>query len=276
MPQIEELPTTGPSAVRPTPGWALVPDSNYIDPSKAPLNPTASIRGKRSTRFENVAVSGDVLSSRKEREIRQRLEHLNSENRYDRKEVAIAIPKKAGDDKPSKKQTTGVRKILLSDKAFKHHLEDEVAHLSKQSEQGGSSTSYAGPQIAPSYAIPQPPPPKKRKAGPVNTSHIKSAAPDTVPPTTTTNAVEPSEFDVNPLLATSIPPLPSQDELLRLITAPPLSYNAARAAPASHYASLRRHFCDVCGYWGDVKCLKCGGRVCSLVHKAEHDSHCSL
>lgn len=271
MPHVEELPLTGPSSlVRPQPGWALIPDSTYIDPSKAPLNPAPTVRGKRSTRYDQSArVSGDAITARQKRATERRLEVLTSENKWDRKDVHIPIPKKAGDDKAGRKQTTGVRKILQSERTFKHHLEQEDSELEQQARQGGSSTSLTTPQIAPSYAIPQSPHPKKKKT---NSGSAQAAESESVPSSAnTTNA---SEFDTNPLLATSVAPLPSRDELLRLITAPPLSYNAARARPPSAGTPMRR-FCEICGYWERSRCLKCGASACGLEHSREHETQCA-
>jgi zinc finger HIT domain-containing protein 1 len=85
--------------------------------------------------------------------------------------------------------------------------------------------------------------------------------------------------DTDPLLMTPLPPFPSDDELRALMTAPPLSYLEARATwptdgddgTSPRYPT--RVFCAVCGYWGRVRCMKCGARVCALdcleVHREE-------
>lgn len=72
------------------------------------------------------------------------------------------------------------------------------------------------------------------------------------------------------LLLSSVPAAPSAALLEALVNAPPLSYNVARAAPSSS-GQPQRHFCEFCGYWGQVKCIKCGARVCGLVCKKAHD-----
>ncbi|KAK2072523.1 hypothetical protein P8C59_006871 [Phyllachora maydis] len=92
----------------------------------------------------------------------------------------------------------------------------------------------------------------------------------------------PHPLDNDPLLVSSVPPFPSDDELRALMTAPPLSYLATRAEWGGaaedegwqqHQRYPRREFCAVCGYWGRVRCLKCGARVCALdcldVHREE-------
>ncbi|KAJ4421990.1 hypothetical protein N0V82_003386 [Gnomoniopsis sp. IMI 355080] len=80
--------------------------------------------------------------------------------------------------------------------------------------------------------------------------------------------------DSNPLLESWLPPLPTDEELRELIKAPPLNYIQARGTwgeDESRYPV--RSFCEVCGYWGRVRCMKCGTRVCALdcldVHREE-------
>lgn len=84
----------------------------------------------------------------------------------------------------------------------------------------------------------------------------------------------PHPGDTDPLLESWLPPLPTDDELRELIRAPPLNYNQVRGKwteDDTRYPT--RHFCQVCGYWGRVKCMKCGTRVCALdcldVHREE-------
>jgi zinc finger HIT domain-containing protein 1 len=48
---------------------------------------------------------------------------------------------------------------------------------------------------------------------------------------------------------------------------PPLGYNNAKVEPS---IKPRRHFCEICGYWGNYKCLKCGVRYCSTECGAAH------
>ena len=72
------------------------------------------------------------------------------------------------------------------------------------------------------------------------------------------------------LLESVFPTRPSEALMDALITAPPLFYNAARVGPSSS-GKPQRHFCEICGYWGRVKCMKCGARVCGLVCKTAHD-----
>ncbi|KAH8890991.1 hypothetical protein GQ53DRAFT_747246 [Thozetella sp. PMI_491] len=85
---------------------------------------------------------------------------------------------------------------------------------------------------------------------------------------------KPHPGDDDPLLVSAIPPFPTDEELRALISAPPLSYLEARAHRGegeNRYPG--RTFCVVCGYWGRVRCMKCGTRVCALgcldVHREE-------
>lgn len=85
--------------------------------------------------------------------------------------------------------------------------------------------------------------------------------------------------DADPLLVSYMPPFPSDDELRALMTAPPLSYLEARATWGNEDDGWGRRyparvFCAVCGYWGRVKCLKCGTRVCALDCLETHREEC--
>ena len=71
--------------------------------------------------------------------------------------------------------------------------------------------------------------------------------------------------DGDPLLASRVPALPSDAELAALLAAPPLSYAEARAGwSEDDRRRPPRVFCELCGYWGRVRCIKCGVRVCAL------------
>ena len=89
--------------------------------------------------------------------------------------------------------------------------------------------------------------------------------------------------DSDALLTSRVPPFPSDDELRALMTAPPLSWNEARGSWAEADAEDRapqesryplRRFCEVCGYWGRVRCVKCGARVCALDCLDVHREDC--
>ncbi|AEO66021.1 uncharacterized protein THITE_2113748 [Thermothielavioides terrestris NRRL 8126] len=81
--------------------------------------------------------------------------------------------------------------------------------------------------------------------------------------------------DADPLLVSRVPAFPSDDELRALMTAPPLSYLEARGAWGEEERRYPvRVFCAVCGYWGRVKCMKCGTRVCALDCLEAHREEC--
>jgi zinc finger HIT domain-containing protein 1 len=84
----------------------------------------------------------------------------------------------------------------------------------------------------------------------------------------------PHPEDDNPLLVSRLPPLPSDDELRALLAAPPLTYLEARGTwpPQQQYPA--RVFCVVCGYWGRVRCMKCGTQVCALECLETHREEC--
>ena len=131
----------------------------------------------------------------------------------------------------------------MSQKTFANHLADEEAALAQR---GASITQTSIPN------------PKRSSA-----SELRCTPQDSTQP-----SEDPLEDD--PLLHTYVPSAPSQEVMQALTTAPPLSYNAARAEqPVS--GKPQRHFCEICGYWGNIKCLKCGARVCGLDCKGTHD-----
>ena len=90
--------------------------------------------------------------------------------------------------------------------------------------------------------------------------------------------------DDDPLLMSAVPRFPTDAELQARMTAPPLSYLEARATlPVARGEDGRaglvtrypaRVFCEVCGYWGRVRCIKCGTRVCALDCLDLHREEC--
>ncbi|KAM7208011.1 hypothetical protein V8F20_001557 [Naviculisporaceae sp. PSN 640] len=81
--------------------------------------------------------------------------------------------------------------------------------------------------------------------------------------------------DNDPLLVSYVPRFPTDDELRALLTAPPLNYLEARAVWGEEETRYpQRSFCDVCGYWGRVKCMKCGARACALDCLNAHKEEC--
>ncbi|KAL2182358.1 hypothetical protein L209DRAFT_759452 [Thermothelomyces heterothallicus CBS 203.75] len=225
-----------------TPGWAYVPDTGPTPP--AALQPTNRKRAARN----QPALSLSDLSAREETRLRKDLEALDRDSNRD---VNIPIPPRPGaSSKAQSKHTPNVRKILQSQKTFANHLDDYHAMLALAESNPAAAAALnpaqakpSTPAILPPYARPPPPP---------------------------------HPGDADPLVASRVPPFPSDDELRALMTAPPLSYLEARAAwdedgPGRYPV---RVFCAVCGYWGRVKCMKCGTRVCALDCLEAHREEC--
>ncbi|KAI1478387.1 hypothetical protein F4774DRAFT_385737 [Daldinia eschscholtzii] len=83
--------------------------------------------------------------------------------------------------------------------------------------------------------------------------------------------------DSDPLLVSRVPPLPTDAELRALLAVPPLSYTEARGRWTAEDDGRRypaRVFCEVCGYWGRVRCMRCGARVCALECLETHREEC--
>jgi zinc finger HIT domain-containing protein 1 len=78
--------------------------------------------------------------------------------------------------------------------------------------------------------------------------------------------------DNDPLLMSRVPDMPSDEELRRLLSHPPFNYGEVTGHRDNKYPV--RSFCEVCGYWGRVRCMKCGTRVCALDCLEAHKEEC--
>ena len=235
MPHIELLAN---QASAPAPGWAYVPESNYIDPSKTAINPT----GARA-RHKNAAGGAQghsELTARQQTAVQRRLQELDRD--APARDVTIPRDKAGGVGK-----TQGTRRILGSAKTWRNWLDDEEAMLGGQVQgvKGAAAAAAAAPAVA---------------AVPADAEDVQMAD-------------NPPETD--PLLRVDTLASVSPRQIEALLSVPPLSYNAARAAPPDDTAPPPRHFCEICGYWGRVRCLKCGSRICGLDCKTVHDAECS-
>ncbi|AEO53993.1 hypothetical protein MYCTH_2136876 [Thermothelomyces thermophilus ATCC 42464] len=243
-----------------TPGWAYVPDTGPTPP--AALQPTNRKRAARN----QPALSLSDLSAREETRLRKDLEALDRDSNRD---VNIPIPPRPGanskGDDARNKHTPNVRKILQSQKTFANHLDDYHAMLAL-----AESNPAAAAALNPAQAKPSTP----------SAAASKSASPapaaSAILPPYGRSPPPPHPGDADPLLVSRVPPFPSDDELRALMTAPPLSYLEARAGwdedgPGRYPV---RVFCAVCGYWGRVKCMKCGTRVCALDCLEAHREEC--
>ena len=154
----------------------------------------------------------------------------------------------------------------MSQKTFANHIADEEAFLALQ-------------QQHPPSAAPRVPAPKPSRSTPnmkrSSTTEVQSIQGEASQIGTaraggiaSSRAKDP--LDDEPLLKSQVPSVPSGEVMEALLSGPPLSYNAARAAPPPP-GKPQRHFCEICGYWGSIKCMKCGARVCGLECKGAHD-----
>lgn len=178
------------------------------------------------------------------------------------------------------KYTPNVRKILQSQKTFSNYLDDFLA-MQAQAEGGPTAASNNRPTNSNS----------KRPAGKRDaTASTPTASTKPTPgiqeeDVTMTDADLPPILvgsyrppptahagDNDPLLVSRVPELPSDEELRKLLAHPPLTYYEARGKWEDTYPT--RLFCEVCGYWGRVRCMKCGTRVCALDCMETHKEEC--
>jgi zinc finger HIT domain-containing protein 1 len=263
MPHVEVLPNSASAAA---PGWHYVVDTGY-DPSKVAFNPKDR---KRVAARPGGPRGENELSARQQTAIARRIAELDRDN--DMKQV-VNVPGKQGitsmllsifvkaDHSTAPAKTQNTRRILQYQRQIKHWLDEEEALLQ------------------------QAPPPRPTAAG-ARTGQLtrrQSTMPQTPAEGTPGPAQSAStpfgtgrefEDDVDPLLSieSSVPPPIKPAELEALLSAPPLSYAESHAAPPAPGGPRQRHFCDNCGYWGKIKCLKCGARVCGLECKDAHEA----
>ncbi|KAG8625054.1 hypothetical protein KVT40_006805 [Elsinoe batatas] len=252
MPQIEELQT---SAKANAPGWSYVVDTGY-DPSKVAINPT-----NRKRLRTGQAQSASDLTLRQQTAINRYLAELDKDSH---REIQIPIPKPIS----NKKQTTNAKRILGSGKTFQHYLEEEEARLALK---GGAETAPQGPK----EQRPSKTPIARRKSALANAESAGvSPAPSSQGGKATPKPVQqppPSSYPQDSILA--IPPAVgiTEEEIEKLLDQPMLTYNAAKSAPPKMDGRRPQVFCEICGYWGRAKCMKCGARICGLECRDTHD-----
>ncbi len=154
----------------------------------------------------------------------------------------------------------------MSQKTFANHLADEEAFLALQ-QQHLSSVAPRVPALKPSRSTPNV---KTSSTSEVQSTHGRVSQKETVRPGGIVGSTGRDHLNDEPLLKSQVPFAPSEEVMEALLSGPPLSYNAARAAPPP-VGKPQRHFCEICGYWGTIKCMKCGARVCGLECKGAHD-----
>ncbi|KAJ4365892.1 hypothetical protein N0V83_008514 [Neocucurbitaria cava] len=247
MPHVEVLPN---SAASVAPGWTYVVDRGY-DPSKVALNPKNK---KRAAAAPGGLRGENELSARQQTAIARRIAELERDN--DPKQ-AIAVP-----GKPGVPKTQNARRIIQYQRQIKHWLDDEEAQIAQQQ---------------------QAPPPRSAAAQALRRQSTLASVPATPREATPGSSVVPASqstsrldnaFGDDALLSIdrSMPPPLNPAELEALLAAPPLSYAASHVGPPPAGGSPQRQFCDNCGYWGHIKCRKCGARVCGLECKDAHEA----
>ncbi|KAL7897546.1 hypothetical protein HDV63DRAFT_367880 [Trichoderma sp. SZMC 28014] len=253
------------------PGWAYVPDTGILPGSNA-LQPA----NRKRARNAPAGVTVGDLTARQEAKIRKEIEALERDGG---KDISIPIPAKSG--KAPGKHTPNVRKILQSQKTFSNHLDDFLA-IQAQVEGGPAAAGNNRPNNASSKR-----PSNKRDATAASTptgsnkptpgiqeEDVTMADADLPPVLVGQYRPPPATHpgDNDPLLASLVPDLPSDEELRKLLAHPPLTYYEARGKWEDNYPT--RVFCEVCGYWGRVRCMKCGTRVCALDCLETHREEC--
>lgn len=258
MPHVEVLPN---SAASVAPGWTYVVDTGY-DPSKVAINPKNK---KRATTAPGAKAAGEnELSARQQTAIARRIAELTRDNDP---RVTIAIP-----GKWTAPKTQNARRIIQSQKQIKHWLDDEEAMLGLQQQQQ-QQLQIAAPRTH-----------RPHVTGPASRRHSTFASSTSVPATpigatpgpvaqTTPSRLD-SAFSDDALLdfESALPQPLDPKELEALLAAPPLSYAASHVGPPPANGPPQRQFCDNCGYWGTIKCRKCGARVCGLECKDAHEA----
>jgi zinc finger HIT domain-containing protein 1 len=257
-PHIEELPTT---QTRQAPGFAWVAVAGaQQDPAKH--WGTTNRKRARATIAGQTDSQKEALSARQQREIERKIRELNSDNS---KDVQIPIPKKEGGGGPARAgKTTNTKKILASGKTFAHYLDDEEAEIARTGRRDGD-VEVAMPAV---QQRPSKTPITRRK--PREESSVSSSPAPAHPPPPLPQSSDAMDLDADDG-DDAVTPLPSDEEIEALLNAPPLTYNQARAAPPPANAPPPRRFCEVCGYFGRAKCMKCGAMTCSVLCKDTHD-----
>ncbi|KAI7190728.1 hypothetical protein KC363_g4261 [Hortaea werneckii] len=267
-PHVEELPTT---QSRQAPGfaWVAVSGGNG-DPSK---DWGTTNRKRQRTSLGQTEQQKEALTAKFQREVERRINALNSDNSKDAKDVPIPKREGGGSGAAARSgKTTNTKKILASGKTFAHHLDDEEAEIARKGRRDGdtdvpasstqraSKTPYARRKVRESSTHSESPAPKPQ----VNPPEAQAAV-------AASSRSEARNVSADEELIDDTTGLSVEAELVALLNAPPLTYNEARSAPPPVDAAPPRQFCETCGYWGRVRCMKCGSMVCSVACKDDHD-----
>ncbi|KAK9439392.1 HIT zinc finger family protein [Metarhizium brunneum] len=238
------------------PGWAYVPDT-AIAPGSAGIQP---VNRKRARNPTGGGPSLRDLTARQENKIRKEVEALGKDGSRDN-----TIPLPAKSSRTQTKFTPNVRKVMQSQKTFANHLDDYLALQALEAQP--SSNASKRPGVGKKDTAASTPRQSTHDDDVAMTDDLPPVLP---PPCKAPPAPHPSDGD--PLLASRVPEMPSDAELRGLLAHPPLSYLEALGNLDDRYPT--RVFCEVCGYWGRVRCLKCGTRVCALDCLETHREEC--
>ncbi|QPH00455.1 hypothetical protein C2857_004064 [Epichloe festucae Fl1] len=238
------------------PGWAYVPDT-AIAAGSAGIQPANRKRARNPT---GGGPSLSDLTARQEAKIRKEVEGLEKDGNKDN---TIPLPVKSG--RAPTKFTPNVRKVMQSQKTFANHLDDYLALQALTEANSAASKRPGGNKKDAAASTPKP-----SVSEDVAMSNATDLPPVLPPPYRDPPASLPGDNDA--LLMSRVPEMPSDDELRKLLSQPPLPYLEALGNLDETYP--RRVFCEVCGYWGRVRCLKCGTRVCALDCLETHREEC--
>lgn len=148
-----------------------------------------------------------------------------------------------------------MRKILTSQKNFANHLDDFLALQALEANAAANTSKRA----------------KKDDEDPEVTDEKPNKTYDMLAEPFRAEPIA-HAGDSDQLLMSRVPPLPSDEEMKALLAVPALTYGEAKGSLEENRYP-RRVFCEVCGYWGRVRCMKCGTRICALecldVHRQE-------
>ncbi|CEJ81684.1 Putative Hit finger domain protein [[Torrubiella] hemipterigena] len=232
------------------PGWAYVPDNRPSIPGAG-----GNQNKKRSRNPPGGALSMNDLTARQETRIRKELDVLDKDGGRD---SSIPIPIKTS--RPQVKHTANVRKILTSQKNFANHLDDFLALQALEANNAAAAAASKRAATA-------------KKDGPTPVP-VEKTYDLLVEPFLPQPVAHPGDKEA--LLRSRVPPLPTDAELRALLAQPALTYGEAKGRYDEYGEGSypRRVFCEVCGYWGRVRCMKCGTRVCALQCLDLHREEC--
>ncbi|KAL3961759.1 hypothetical protein ACCO45_003282 [Purpureocillium lilacinum] len=235
------------------PGWAYVPD---VGPAAAVQQP-ANRKRARNAPGGNLSI-GD-LSARQEAKARKEIEALDRDGARD---ASIPLPVKSGRAQVKFTPNALTEANPSAQAGSARPGATSASGNGKRPSQAGRRDATSSRQQS-AAATPKDADTPMADAGP-------PLLPVLPPPYRSPPAAHPGDDD--PLLMSRVPDVPSDEELRALLAHPPLTYLEALGRRDGTYPT--RTFCEVCGYWGRVRCMKCGTRVCALDCLETHREEC--